>query len=192
MKKFLLIPVLAAAAPFACAGVVNGSFEDPNYAGGWGISSNDGLAGGWFAEAGQMEVGAGSIYGTSGYTGNEVLELDAYSNSTISQIVSTSVGSNVITFDAAARAGVAASSLGVDVLWNGQLVGSYNPASTAFSSFSIVVTGTGSDKLSFVGTGTSDSYGTLIDNVNVQAVPEPMSMVVIAGGVAAMLRRRRK
>ena len=27
---------------------------------------------------------------------------------------------------------------------------------------------------------------------NVQAVPEPMSMIVIAGGVAAMLRRRRK
>jgi hypothetical protein len=98
----------------------------------------------------------------------------------------------VITFDVAARSGVALSSTGVDVLWNDVVVGSYNPASTAFTSFSILVTGTGNDKLSFLGTGTSDSLGSLLDNVEVQAVPEPMSMVVIAGGAAALLRRRRK
>jgi hypothetical protein len=192
MKKFLLIPVLAAVAPFASAGVVNGSFEVPNYGSGWGPSLTDGVAGGWFAEVDMIEIGAGSVYGTTGYTGNQVLELDAYANAKVSQNLTTAVGANVITFDSAARSGVALSSQGVDVLWNDVVVASYNPATTAFSSFSVVVTGDGSDKLSFVGTGTSDSYGTLIDNVDVQAVPEPMTMVVIAGGVAAMLRRRRK
>jgi hypothetical protein len=118
--------------------------------------------------------------------------LDANINSKISQDLSTFVGTNVITFDVAARSGVDLSSTGVDVLWNDVVVGSYNPASTAFTSFSVLVTGTGNDKLSFVGTGTSDSFGSLLDNVEVQAVPEPMSMVVIAGGAAALLRRRRK
>ncbi len=192
MKKILLISVLAAVAPFASAGVVNGSFESPGYGGGWGGSSTDGVAGGWYAEVGNLEIGAGSVYGTTGYTGVQVLELDATGNAKVSQNLTTAVGNNVITFDIAARDGVDSSSTGVDVLWNDVVVGSYNPSSTNFTSFSVVVTGTGSDKLSFLGTGTSDSFGSLLDNVEVQAVPEPMSMVVIAGGVAAMLRRRRK
>jgi hypothetical protein len=191
MKRFLLIPLIAGSA-FASASVVNGSFEVPNNGGGWGQSANDGLAGGWYAEVDTLEIGAGTVYGTTGYTGSQVLELDSSANAKVSQMVGSVVGSNVITFDGAARTGIASSSLGIDVLWNDVVVGSFNPASTAFQSYSIVVTGTGSDKLSFVGTGTSDSYGSLIDNVDVQAVPEPMSMLVIGTGVAALLRRRRK
>ena len=208
---------MATLAPLASAGVVNGSFELPNYGSGWGFSASDGLVGGWYAETNKVEIGNAAIYGVTGATGSQVLELDAEANAKVSQTVTSGVGRTVITFDAARRAddisggggggGIpdesnvwelplgntfGSDTFGVDVLWNDVVVGSYNPGTTSMQTFSLEVTGTGHDKLSFRGSGISDGAGTLIDNVDVQPVPEPMSMVVIAGGVAAMLRRRRK
>jgi hypothetical protein len=216
MRRFISLTLLASLAPFASAGVVNGSFELPNYGSSWGFSASDGLVGGWYAETNKVEIGNGAIYGVTGATGSQVLELDAEVNAKVSQSVTSGVGRTVITFNAARRADdisggggggpidesnvwelplgntFGSDTFGVDVLWNDVVVGSYNPSTTSMQAFSQEVIGTGHDKLSFRGAGISDGAGTLIDNVDVQPVPEPMTMVVIAGGVAALLQRRRK
>ena len=76
-SKFILASAMALLAGYASANiVVNGSFETPDVNGNWGQFPND-QVGGWFAEQDSMEVGAGSVYGVTGYTGSQVLELDS-------------------------------------------------------------------------------------------------------------------
>lgn len=50
----------------------------------------------------------------------------------------------------------------------------------------------GENKLTFQGSGTSDSYGALIDDVqvNASAVPEPASLAALAIGAFGILRQR--
>jgi PEP-CTERM motif len=196
-SKFFLASSLTLVAGIASANfVVNSSFETPDTNGGWGQFPTD-QVGGWFAEQDSMEVGAGSIYGVSGYTGNQVLELDSDGNAKISQNFSTLPTSYTITVDAALRSGTDASTASLDILWNDVVVGSILPTSNVLTTYSFTVTGTGTmDKLSLLGTGTSDSYGAVVDNVNLNLnaapVPEPASMAVIGIGIAGLLRRRRK
>jgi len=128
----------------------------------------------------------------TGQDGRQVLELDAQSNAKVSQNLIATATHYTVTFSAALRKNVAVNSQGGDILWNNVKVGSFLPTSTAMQSYSFTVLGTGNDKLSFLGTGKSDSFGTLIDNVSVEAVPEPTSMAALAVGAFALLRRRRQ
>lgn len=43
---------------------------------------------------------------------------------------------------------------------------------------------------SFVGTGTNDSFGTLVENMAVEAVPGPATMAILGLGLAALRRKR--
>jgi hypothetical protein len=194
MKKALAVSLLAVSAVFAsAASIVNGSFEAVNYGGGYALLNNDTVAGGWFAEQNYVEIGAAGLYGVSGYTGSQVLELDGSANAKVSQWVNTHAGSTyTVSFDAGRRAGVSASSQGFKVLWNNVSVGTFRPSTSVLGGYALDLVATGHDKLSFVGIGTSDGYGSIIDNVAIAAVPEPMSMLVLASGAVAMLRRRRK
>jgi len=194
MKKALAVSLLAVSAVFASAtSIVNGSFEAVNYGGGYALLNNDTVAGGWFAEQNFIEIGNAGLYGVSGFSGSQVLELDATGNSKVSQWVSTSAGSTyTVSFDAGRRAGVAASSQGFKVLWNNVTVGTFKPSTSVLGGYALDLVATGNDKLSFVGIGTSDSLGSIIDNVAIAPVPEPMSMFVLDSGAVALLRRRRK
>ncbi len=106
--KFAAVASIALVSGIASADLlINGSFESPDVKGGWGAFPND-KVGGWFAEQGTMEVGAASVYGVTGQTGNQVLELDSAGNAKISQNVNTTAGLYTLTFDAALRNHVAA------------------------------------------------------------------------------------
>ena len=194
-SKIIIASAMALLAGAASANiVVNGSFETPDVNGNWGQFPND-QVGGWFAEQDSMEVGAGSVYGVTGYTGNQVLELDSDTNAKISQNVNTSLSSYTITVDAGLRLGTDASTASLDVLWNDVVIGSIAPTSTALATYSFTVAGTGTvGKLSLLGTGTSDKVGAIVDNITMSSapVPEPASLAVIGVGIAGFIRRRRK
>ena len=196
LKLGLVFTALVMAAISSANLIVNGSFETPNTGTGWGIYAND-KVGGWFAEQNSMEVGAATVYGVTGQTGKQVLEMDATGNAKVSQNVNTLKTSYTITLDAAMRKNIAASSCTLSILWNDVVIANIAPTSTAMASFSYTVQGTGKmDKLSLLGTGKSDSYGGLVDNVQLNPsaapVPEPASFAVIGVGIAGFLRRRRK
>ena len=193
MKTILSVAIILGVAAVSSANIVkNGSFEAVSYGNGWKTMKNDGVAGGWYTEQDVIEIGAASVYGVKGQDGKQVLELDAKANAKVSQKLATTTSRYSVTFSAALRNKVAASSQGGDLYWNNVKVGSFLPSSTTMQSYSFTVLGTGHDKISFVGTGKSDSYGSLIDNVSVQAVPEPTSMAAMVVGGMALLRRRRK
>ena len=193
IKACLSVAIILGVAAISSANIViNGSFEAKSYGTGWKQMKNDGVTGGWYAENDLIEIGAASVYGVKGQDGKQVLELDAKANARVSQKLATTKSRYSVTFSAALRNKVAASSQGGDLYWNNVKVASFLPSSTTMQNYSFTVLGTGHDKISFVGTGKSDSYGTLIDNVSVQAVPEPTSMAALAVGGVALLRRRRK
>ena len=194
--KFAAVASIALVSGIASADLlINGSFESPDTKGGWGAYPND-KVGGWFAEQNTMEVGAASVYGVTGATGHQVLEMDSAGNSKISQNVNTTAGLYTLTFDAALRNHVAANSGTFDVLWNNVLVASISPTMTSMKSFSFTLQGTGGmDKLSFLGTGKSDSLGGVVDNVQLKTaapVPEPASMAVLGLGALGFLRKRKQ
>jgi len=202
LKKIALIASMILAASFASAGltsnlVVNGSFESPNTGTSWGLFDND-KVGGWFAEQNKMEVGAASVYGVTGQTGKQVMEMDSTANAKVSQNVNTLKTSYTFSFDAALRNGTNGTTSQFAVLWNNVVIGTIVPTATKMASYKFTVIGTGKmDKLSFLGTGKSDSYGALVDNVQLVAannapVPEPGTCAVVGLGLAAFAKRRRK
>ena len=85
----------------------------------------------------------------------------------------------------------------LDVLWNGSVVASIQPASTNMANYGLTLTGiSGINTLAFRGMGTDDSYGALVDNVSVEnAVPEP-GICTLAASVGVLgvgfLRRRKR
>ncbi len=158
--------------------IVNGSFENhPAFSGTWGLFSS---IPGWTPEGNvPIELGTPATYGVTGADGNTVMELDSTANVTVDQGI-TGGAIYTLSFLYAERSGISPSSCMFDVYWNGNLVISAQPTSTAMSLFSTTVTGNGGvNTLKFVGAGTSDSYGALIDNVqlNSAAVPEPSTWV---------------
>ena len=196
-KQLLALTLTLLAASVANANlIVNGSFEnhDPFQNGTWGLF-NAGQVPGWNPVAGfpQIEIGTGGTYGVTGFDGQDVMELDSTANVTVDQIVGTPGGSYTMSFLYAQRAGVDPSSCTFNVYWNNVLVTSISPTSTAMSLYSTTVTGLANNTLEFVGTGTSDSYGGLVDDVQLNAVPEPTTMALIGlGGLSLLLFRRRQ
>lgn len=75
--------------------------------------------------------------------------------------------SYTLTFSAGDKEGL--DNNGVDVYWGGELIAHIDPPAGTMQEYSYTVTGgsgDGSDRLMFVGTGPSDSYGTSIDAVS--------------------------
>ena len=200
----LMATILAAAAPAHATlsnapMIVNGSFEQSVTlnSGSWTTLYTNGATSGWISGTAGYEVRNG-VAGTA-KDGKNFVELDTNQNSSISQTIKTTLGQTYnLSFWYAPRAGVAADSNGIDVLWNGTsiLTSPLTGTSSNWVQQTLAVTGTGGlDKLSFLAVGNSDSYGGSIDMVSLTAaVPEPETYAMLLAGLGLMgtvARRRR-
>ncbi len=187
--------------------VVDGSFEDQNQgAGSWALYNS---INGWTASVGQIEIRNG-LAGNA-QDGVNFVELDANYNSTMVQSFATVVGQTYsLSFWYSSRPygpyntavpdfTVPADSNGLSFNVGAGDVNVYTPTANltndnVWQQYTTTFVATGAlTTLSFSATGTSDSYGTSLDNVAVSAVPEPGSLaLMLAGlGVVGGLARRR-
>jgi hypothetical protein len=150
--------------------LVNGSFETNTVGdGGW---AQVGSLAGWQGSTGVIEVWH-SLNGWAVADGASCIELDAdWGQDRLSQTVTTSAGDSLIlSFSYSARPGVSAQSNRFDVLWNGTVIDTLSPDGNGifvpvWQTRSYTVLATGNDTVTFAESGANDSYGGLIDAVN--------------------------
>ncbi len=153
--------------------VVDGSFEFsvPDY---WSYWDEDVRASAWTAKSQtQFEVWANGFNGQNAADGRNFIELDnGLAQDSYSQSIDTVAGQHY-TFSVASmlRDGTAASTSGVELVWNGTVVKTFAPTdSKAWTDYTADVVGTGHDILTIREVaGQNDSVGALIDNVRLVA-----------------------
>lgn len=202
-----LTAALALALPSQAAAnlVVNGGFEAIEVSSGsWlNVSSMPG----WSLLTGSGNGFQGSGFEVrndvdgSAYEGQNFIELDTNGNTSIAQSFANLVAgaSYQLSFAYAPRQDVASGSNGIQVMWNGQQLGSTltaqggNVQGWTLYSFDVSALA-GSNQLSFRAVGRSDGFGGSLDAVSlVSQVPEPTSYALMLAGlfaVAALKRRR--
>jgi hypothetical protein len=197
---------LFAAAPAAAQGnlVINGSFEEPALGfGSWAVYSS---IPGWTTTVGSGIEVENHAAGTP-YAGNQLVEMDSFDNSGMQQSIPTVPGqSYVFAFEYSPRPGVPASSNGIEIRVNGNVIdtiaqdGTGNP-DTVWRRFAYNVTATGaSTTIEFRAVGTSDGVGGFLDAVGFTGPPAAvpalgrwqllvLGMLLLAGALA--VRRTR-
>ena len=171
-------PELAFTAADTSHNFINGgSFEGIDIdAGGWasGYAPPE-----WTREGGdRWEVMSGTRHGIPGASdGDNVIDTGVGNGEALSisqQVTGLAAGQYIISldvFDRGENLGEADSG-NVDILWNGELVGSINPGSDAWETGTFTITvGEGEDSGTLTLTGHNpDAYGNVIDNVAMYAV----------------------
>lgn len=215
MKKIIALAALAAVSVGASAAtnlVADGSFEQITQVGAnsWALVNQATLtadegAGGWAVTtvgggAAGLEV-RDNVAGAA-QAGVNYVELDGAENDKISQTLATVAGQTYnISFWFSDRTNVAGASegwaLSAGSYTAGIPGGGFNTSGgNQWQHFTGSFVATSSSTVfSLWGTGTSDSYGTSIDNISVtSAVPEPTTMGLFAAGLAVLglSARRRK
>jgi hypothetical protein len=190
--------LLGSAATSDANSIINGSFELPDCdvagacsSGSWGLFES---IPGWTSPVGVIEIGEFSLYGVTGQHGDQVLELDSTGNATVAQVVA-GPGVFQLSFLYADRNNALTETF--DVYWNNALLASFNPAANPPSGVmqlfnTQVIAVAGNNELAFVSTGAGDSLGALIDDVQLNQVPDGGATALLLGvGVLGLARIRR-
>lgn len=196
MRNFFIIAICVSLPNIVNAAnlVQNGSFEDPVQA--QGTFSINPSINGWDLVSGSGIEIRNDIAGTA-FDGANYVELDSNSNSAIQQSIATVTGGHYeLAFYYSPRVDQPASTNGISVLWNGNLldeISAIGGTTNLWIVYTFSVTGTGNDILSFGATGISDSLGGNIDNVSLNAVPVPAALWLMVSGLVFLgLGSRRK
>lgn len=207
---------LMAVPAMASTVVLNGSFEeDPGVAGLRGndfadLPTNSGNKSwdiwtdlpGWESTSGagteiQTDVTLGSI---DAQEGNYYVELDSHNNSSIAQTIALDAGAYELSFYFSPRTrneetnGI---TYGVNGVFSDTVTGpSADIAKGEWTEITYLFNIDTADDydLVFAATGKNDSYGGLIDNISISAVPLPAPALLLMGGLGALgaLRRRKR
>ncbi|MCU7929492.1 MAG: carbohydrate binding domain-containing protein [Candidatus Thiodiazotropha sp. (ex Codakia rugifera)] len=183
--------------------MVNGSFED-NIVGNWDVFS--GITG-WETSSGSgIEIQTNRTLGfIDAQDGNNYVELDSHDNSTMFQQIDGLIAGLTydISFWYSARTNNGGNDNGINMLWGQDTLSlneivSIDDASRTGSwiqnSFSLTATDT-TMYLAFEADGLNNSYGGLIDNIElVASVPEPSVIALLGAGLFGLgfARRRAK
>ena len=177
--------------------IINGSFEEPDIPPQF-VSFFTSIPG-WTATFGEIEL-QDNAAGLP-FDGNQLVELDAYFNGTMEQVIPTFAGQEyLLQFAYSPRPRKPASTNGIDVFWDGSLLasiaedGAFDTTWTLFSHR--VAASSDSTTLAFAARGNSDSFGGYLDAVSLQPVPEPTTFAIwgllgITVGVGTWWNRRR-
>lgn len=198
MKSISALLILAIGVTAAHASPVqNGSFEANNVGSGYLYASQGVVAAPWTFVDGAGVTASNTAWGGVAQDGNAFAFLQSGQSSTasVSQMLNglTSGTQYRVSFYARQRPGYGQNEISVSA--DGvSAIAAFAPASD-WTLYSGLFTASGSSAdLKFAvghglnGSGDADSY---IDNVSVQAVPEPTSMAALALGGLGLLRRRR-
>jgi hypothetical protein len=173
--------------------VANGGFEDPPMGPGPSISFPASIPA--WTSSGTLELW--SHLGVVGQEGNQLLELDAFANTSIFQDLVTTPGqSYIVSFLFGHRTGPNFSA--VDLFWDGSNALSVMTTNDVMTRYSITLLATGGvTRLQISGAGPSDGLGDLLDDVRVtpSAVPEPGTVGLMLAGfvaLAGVARRHRR
>ncbi len=146
--------------------LINGDFETHNT----GVNSEQTVTSlaGWTAIAGGQIQHRTDLGMNTGF-----IDLDAQSAvDGLYQDVQTAVGESLtLTYSVAQRSGTASASQTVEVYWRGILVESFDPTTTAWTTRTVSVVGSGGmDRLEFREVAAdNDAFGALIDNISLIA-----------------------
>ncbi|MBQ4813068.1 DUF642 domain-containing protein [Pseudoalteromonas luteoviolacea] len=149
--------------------ISNGSFEQSgNITGTWKLFNE---LPGWQRSGARFEIQTDRLGLIQPQDGSQYLELDSTSNYNAYQTFATEAGKRyVISFYYSPRVANNAQTNQATVSWDGQVVANLNGTSRGWQHVTVTVTANSSQStLTFSGSGTSDSYGALIDNVSVTA-----------------------
>ena len=193
LSKLLVATGIALSALGAQAQVVNGSFEANAQGNGtWAIYNN--LVG-W---TGMTNIELRNNAAGTAQDGVNFVELDTNINMSIKQTLTNLAQSEyLLSFWYSARPQTSTATNGLSFSL-GTFTGSVSPVANNTSNniwqqYTAKVILSGNTDLKFTAIGTSDSYGTSLDNISVTAVPEPESYALMLAGLGFMgaIARRR-
>ncbi len=185
--------------------ILNGDFEDMQLGGhSWGVF--DSIPGWETTMGGGIEIQRNTV--VNAQSGNQYIELDTFQNSALTQSLNLNAGANyLLSFYYLPRTNGGNNDNGVGIYWDlfGGDFASFDPMNEilridnltlrdmpSWTEYTILLEAPGDlMALSFAGLGASNSLGGFIDNVRLQAVPEPATLAIFGLGLAGIASFRK-